>query len=567
MQTNEGAFFAFMIIALLAVLGSGMLPPAEAPTGLISRAVPAKVRQTVVITGIDLNDRIGEDIEVLTGRHLSSLASGRISTQAGQTVYNQILRLRESGTPTLNGGVLTFGKDEKGNVDDFVMWQANQPLFEFELEFNPGLEGELSGTTSDDLEGESLLLLGRPAYITRVDASGTKIKIRLFTGSGEVEFEDNDVTDNSFEQGVEMNGRGLDAQVRIKGRVTSTRVKIFSIEYRPDARNRISGDIYVTQHRGLRGYLMEPEALLNPGFDIIYGGMSGGLERAATSTMRRGYVPSGNRVHFRPSGGDQYRLQFTNNRGKMYVIPAYVLVGGSLKLGDEGRDLVVKEGNNNADFNIDVGDYFVVSSGTSTSSDTNVLRLQSVTGDRIFFDDLAGGSYEEHFEASGEGVLSVGGRNYAFVADPTNERIVVDQTGDGGFGGDRARLILSGGAQLELFTASAQLRIPKKLFKDDQPSGDQVTTINLFEDDGDIDLDVPTQSTVDLEKGVNRVKTGMTTFGTHFALSETRTPADLVITVPTGQVGARAFVADTTSTGQTRGWVVITTERERFLRE
>ena len=83
MRDPEHHLGVLVFISIVAI--AGMLLGGNTPTAALTQAVPSVQRATVIITGLDLNDELGQDIEVLTNQHLSSLASGIVHAMRPST--------------------------------------------------------------------------------------------------------------------------------------------------------------------------------------------------------------------------------------------------------------------------------------------------------------------------------------------------------------------------------------------------------------------------------------------------------------------------------------------------
>ncbi len=533
-------------------------------TVLAFKAPKTVFPDTVVLSNINLGTSFSNEIPPLTGQNLESLGDQTIHTDAGSSDYRQVLRLSDTSAG-FSGGMITHVKDQRGQVGDFMTFERNDPIFEWEGIFSPALESRVEDGRLVDLEDERMNILGRDYMFARAEVSGNTVTLRL-VGPSFVQFTD-DISDQVFTSKVEVGGRTVQGDVKIVGTTSSSRVRISSITYRLDADSKLGGDVLVPPRRGVRQIIREPSAMLNPYFEIIYGGLKGGVGSAAVPATPR---LSGNAVLFKPSGDDEYKLGFTNNRGQSYYFPFAVNVGGSLRLGDSDRTLHVREGANNADFDITQGDLFVVTSGTDIKASSNVLEFDEadVSGGTAYFVDLSGASRSEPFDtATGKGILNVGGNQYDFFVDlasPNN--VVIDLDNDGNFESDKVDIVILGGGRIQIGnTAGATLNLdfhtPERLF--DEATSDEEVDINIVSDGNDINLEVSTSSTLDLEKDNDDIMKGMTPFGVLFQLDDESEPSQLVIDFPTGGRQPAAFVRG----GQAQGWIIVTLELDRLMAE
>lgn len=566
MPRIESLSFASVLIAgLWALYIIGHSSPD--PSTLAILGVPNNMGNTIVIAGLNLNEAIGTDVSSLTDIHLASLGDGVASSTQGSTRYRQTLRLQATGTDAFSSGTVRYSQDNDGVVGDFLVFDSRNPIFEYELLFEQGLESIIEDGRLVSMEDSSMQLIGIPVTLYRASVSGNGLDLRFFTAGGEVQIRDSDVTDSNFERSVRINGRTVNSQARIRATVTGNRVRIDRITYRMMAYSRFGGDIYVPPKRGIRYYVREPETLINPSFEIIYGGMRGSLGVTSPS-------PGGGNLFFDPSGGERYNVIFTNLAGQTIKAPFVTLVSGTPTLGNGKQSLVASEGSSSSNYNIDVGDYFVVTSANDVNGVTHVVVYSGISrsDNGLFFDILGQGRTHVTFDAStGRGSLNVGGFTHDIYVDTgSTDRIVVDQNNDGSFSGATARIITQGGAQIEPGATSTTLRIARKLF-DNPPSSDETTTINFVAEGSKITARVPSQTSVTLKSGADRINKGMTTYGVQFTLDDRHSPSALAIDIPRGQrsarveVGGQRRIGRIAKGGQSGAYIVVTMERERFL--
>ncbi|MEK6874637.1 MAG: hypothetical protein AABX52_02705 [Nanoarchaeota archaeon] len=529
--------------------------------------IPRQGSGTVVIAGLDLNDLVGVDVSSLTDAELVSLGSGRINTRQGSTRVEQVLRLRSTNVPTFDGGKIVFEQDEDGSVSDFLRFSQNSPIFEVELVFGEGLQSQIDESSLPDLEGTQLSILGKEYELTQasVNTATHQVRLRFFGDVGEVDLEDTDYSDSGFVRGVRVNGKSVNAQVQIRAVEVGSRLSIVSIKYRPLALRRGGDDIRVHPLHGVRGILQDSSVLLSSSFDLIYGGLGGVISTSSSS------VPSvaGNKVELRGVGGQRYSLRFVNTRGIVYNLPLVELDNGVLVTGEGSRRFVVKEADTSVLFNINEGDYFALTSANDINGVTNIMRLSRVEFDnrQVFVDDLGGGSHIVTLDSVGQGSLVVGGMSYALFASNGTNRIAVDQTGDGVIDGSRAKLVVLGGAMLEPSSSSLVLRIVQRLFSERTVSSDETVTITFVSNSGDIDVSIPSSSTLTLKRSSDFLRRGSTPFGVLFSVNDDNAPSKVSMDIPLGQRGAVVSVGAgfPASRGQRQAFVVVTTEREKFL--
>jgi len=534
--------------------------------------VPKKMGDTVVIAGISLNEQVGKDISALTSVYLTGLADGYASTLDGSTKYSQTLRIAKSGSNGFTGSMIQYTSDSFGNTGDFMVFEYGDPAFEYELLFDQGLVGKIEGNDIPSFESTSMSFMGSPVTVYKATVYGDSVTLRFFGAGGDFEFRDSDITDDQFERVVKINGRTVNSQVKISGSVDGDRVRIFSMTYRFLAYSKAGGDTYVPPKRGIRQFMREPQALINPSFDMVYAGFAGQSPAASASSSSSTSYRSGGNLFFDPSGGQKYNLIFTNTIGQTYKIPYVTLVGGTVVLGNGKESLVVKEGNAPNDFNIDPGDYFIVSSSNDISGVTSVAVYSSVSreANSLYFDFLGGGGQTVSYDpATGRGELVIRGITHTVYVDLTGtDRVVIDQDHSGSFTGATVPIVLMGGAQLNPGSSSTTVRIPRRLF-DNPPSSDETVTIQTFGNGNYIDLRIPDQGSLVMYQSADRLVRGMTNYGVQYTLDDVRAPSTLAVDVPRGQAHPKVVVASgvgrVQKAGQSGAVVVITLERERFL--
>ncbi|MBT3866207.1 S-layer protein [Candidatus Woesearchaeota archaeon] len=146
---------------------------------------------------LELRESIGDvrntltDVEVAGG----GLAGGRITTDEGSTEFNQYLRFFDS-TNALDFVPRVNYTENEGIADGFVgdylyIKDSDDPtnistaFFEYELEFESGLESAVSSGTLPDLEDEEVLILGTTYTIvdTVVDTSANEVELTFLGGA------------------------------------------------------------------------------------------------------------------------------------------------------------------------------------------------------------------------------------------------------------------------------------------------------------------------------------------------------------------------------------------------
>ena len=143
---------------------------------------------------LELYEDIGQVRETLTGSDLEALKSYTMSTDKGTTPVNQFLRLQTQTTAgsftrtKSNSGRVTFAEDDNDVTSDFLYFGDGDYVFEYELEFTEGLETDLVSNSLDDLEDESVWIMGKQFTIVdanRVAESGgaTDVQLEMMGGA------------------------------------------------------------------------------------------------------------------------------------------------------------------------------------------------------------------------------------------------------------------------------------------------------------------------------------------------------------------------------------------------
>ncbi len=116
---------------------------------------------------LELRENLGDVRETITEVELDGLAGGLVTTNEGTTEFNQYLRLRNTVTGNntlLFAPVVNYTENDAptSEVGDFMVIRegsaANQSFFEYELEFEDGLESDIASSKLEDLEDEELII-------------------------------------------------------------------------------------------------------------------------------------------------------------------------------------------------------------------------------------------------------------------------------------------------------------------------------------------------------------------------------------------------------------------------
>ncbi len=114
---------------------------------------------------LEIGEPIGNVRETLTEVDLDMLKGGQIVTDEGSTEFNQYLRFRDNSS----AGSVVFAEDERDRVGHYLFFDDGELVFQWELEFEEGLESEVEGDDLKDLEDEDITVLGQPFVIVDTD--------------------------------------------------------------------------------------------------------------------------------------------------------------------------------------------------------------------------------------------------------------------------------------------------------------------------------------------------------------------------------------------------------------
>ncbi|MBI4146915.1 hypothetical protein HY489_06285, partial [Candidatus Woesearchaeota archaeon] len=143
-----------------------------APSQLVVEGDAVEIGSTSDL--LEIGEKIGDVRETLTEVDLDMLKGGQIVTDQGSTEFNQYLRfVTPAGTPVahtnLRSSSVIFAEDERDRVGHYLFWDDGDLIFEWELEFEEGLESEVEGDDLVDLEDEDVTILGQPFVIVDTD--------------------------------------------------------------------------------------------------------------------------------------------------------------------------------------------------------------------------------------------------------------------------------------------------------------------------------------------------------------------------------------------------------------
>jgi len=132
---------------------------------------------------LEIGESLGDVRETLTEVDLDMLKGGQIVTDKGSTEYNQYLRLPINGSVAYHGAVI-FAEDERDRVGHYLFLNDGNLVFQWELEFEEGLESAIEGDDLKDLEDEDITILGQPFVLVDSDVSAGGINATQVTAAG-----------------------------------------------------------------------------------------------------------------------------------------------------------------------------------------------------------------------------------------------------------------------------------------------------------------------------------------------------------------------------------------------
>ncbi len=560
-MTKHIEFAILGIVLMFAVVG---FLDNSSLTGSAVKVVD-KTTNTIMFSKIELNKPIAQKIPSIGSEQLISFSPATITTANSATRYSQALKF-DSPTEGLNGGNITFDKDEEGMTSDFLTF--NDLVFDYKIIFSPGLESNLNSNNSlTDLEDRRIFLIGKPYVFSKAKVSNNEIELILFGDQGRLNLKDSDFTDNSFHSGVSINGEFIrGAKVKIAASRINNRIVISEIIYRLLPVGRSDESILrVAPRTSVGDSLKFPEALLSSNFDIYYGGL--GSAGVTTTTTQS----SGNLIEFDPSGKG-YSLKFINARGHAYSITSFLSsINGVVEYGDQRHNLIFQE---SAGYFIDRDDFFIAMDQNDVDGETNIVQYHGINknSNALVLRDSSGGFAAGSYNpTSGNGTMILNGHSYPVQVDLVTEGnpMRADLNGDEKIDSGTSKIITLGGGMLELSggglrTLNLNLRSKKKLFQD--RTSDELLTITISEDSGRLTANVLNQADLSMQTDQSLLDKGLSSYGAYFELDKRRKPSTLKINYPAKKgVVVRSLLSGGDSKSQSTGFVIVTAEKERFL--
>jgi len=549
----------FFIVILVSIVASLVMIGEFYRTGAASIYNPVQSQLTKSL-GLYLyyGNYIATQVTAIGEGNSLCFASSTFHGNAGNTAVRQSLQFGVPGQ--FNGGQLAFKQVQTPTetASTALTFAVNQPLFQYQINFDSGLASRVENGNLRDYDDRSLNLLGTKfAFMpgqNRYNPGANRVQLRLMGGFGTIDL--SDTCDAQFtDGGVRINGETVSAQLRILCSFSGDTLRIDSIEYRPlaDPTGTMS-DFDVIPKHGIQEIMRYPQALLTPEFNIFFIGTKSGYQVPTPSPRT---TPTAGEIQLKGTR-KQYRLKFATKTGG-YDIDLIALDPGLRWGSDSGnRDFIFKE-----NLWIDVQDYFALSSGTGLNDRSWIMMMPKIDtqNKKVYWRDMSGGNQKEarYDPATFQGRMNVGGYDFIFQVDEPNKRIKADLNGDGAIAASTVQLVLSNSLRLKFVGANEmQLIVPARLREE---SGvDEVNKIKFFKRGSSITAEVTTPSMLD-DPSYEGLEQGMSQYGVLFTQDISRDPAEINIFPPGSQAGASVFIGAATYTGQATGIVLLTCEQ------
>lgn len=127
---------------------------------------------------LGIGEYLGEIRTSLLDTDLNALKSGVLTTSKGSTPVKQYLKFEEA-----EGGVVVFDEDSDNDVlGDFLYFDKNDVIFEYNMDFPEGAESDNQDGVLDDIEGEMITLLGAPYTVVEATVDDAEISLTMLGG-------------------------------------------------------------------------------------------------------------------------------------------------------------------------------------------------------------------------------------------------------------------------------------------------------------------------------------------------------------------------------------------------
>ena len=340
-------------------------------------------------------------------------SSGNLNLELLGGAISDIMEEGETKTYTIGG------KEYEVNV---LIVSDNLEVVKFKI--NGEITDELRDGETDILKDGTRIGIREILPNEAEEVTGGDL-VEFYLGATEVEFEDI-TNDTNFSQGVEVNDETVeDGVVSLRGvqNLARTKFEILTLKYRLEA-DTLLGDLFVPPGHGVREFLDEPEGMLSPNWDIVYGG----LMDTGVSILK-----------FDAAGDDEYDLKFTTQEGLNYNVEFIDNDASTgFQIGDEEDDLLWIEGNNITDFYVDEDDEVILTDDNDETGFTHVVAFESFESvdNQVTMTDLYGETREFTAERIGTQLIAdliFGGNTFrAWVNfSSIGENLSIDLNNDG----------------------------------------------------------------------------------------------------------------------------------------
>ncbi len=480
---------------------------------------------------LEIEESLGNVIQAISASEMPELKSSEVRTGAGTTAVRQYIRF-QGLTPLKPSYRKNEANEVSDFLYAASTNNVNNALFEYELEFASGLKSNIKNGVLEDYVGKKIFIFSDEYIIAQGTKDGNTIEmtflgggsaelvnegtsrvftvdgtaynvqvlavedtsktvrlkvndrelsrmvagdsapfdnvvvgiskiifsnspttpdiVNLFVGKRSITLRDN-FADNTFSQDVSVNEQRLSSSyAQISGSVSGSTFSLTDIKYRLTPER----EIFIKPGEKLSQHLPKKEMMLG-NWDISYDGLT---------------TPTYNDIRLTPTGNNEYTLTFTNRGSQIMTIPFVSNRNGVFKLGDDDHDLIIQEGSN-SNLNVDLNDYFVMTSRNERSGDTHVLRYESISTSAspptVTFYDLSAAqtktvtySGNSTDNLTGSGTLIAGSGSGAITAtvlvgSPTNNPVAIDLNGNGNADGSTiVDIVTAGGGILDLAALS-----------------------------------------------------------------------------------------------------------------
>ncbi|MBI1969240.1 hypothetical protein HYS48_00980, partial [Candidatus Woesearchaeota archaeon] len=160
---------------------------------------------------LELQEKLGDVIAIVTENELQTLQSGRVVTEEGVTDYQQRLLLKNV-LRDIPGGRVIYDLNEMDILDFYLFLKKLDDIYEYEITFLPGLKSKIIDNKLPDIHGKNITLLGKNYIFTDSDINPAfnTLELELTNAGGDsITFFDTSYQDIEFTSPVLYNGKSL----------------------------------------------------------------------------------------------------------------------------------------------------------------------------------------------------------------------------------------------------------------------------------------------------------------------------------------------------------------------